>query len=72
MKSDANGCSTCPAGEENWEEFTWVGSKKKQIQYDYRTPDGKLFSCIADTLDKARRKRDGWLKRMENQNNVRR
>jgi len=30
-------------------------------QYDYRHTDGRLFSCVAPTLEKARAKRDKWL-----------
>jgi len=32
-----------------------------KVQYDYRTPDGMLFSCIAKSLNEARAKRDAWL-----------
>lgn len=59
MKSDIQGCSTCPRGAEQYEEFTWDG--RRCVQYDYRTPDGKLFSCIASSLPNARAKRDRWL-----------
>lgn len=65
MKSDSHGCSTCPNGQEQFEYFTvggYPGSKLSQrIQYDYRTPGGKLFSCVAVSLDAARAKRDAWL-----------
>jgi len=33
----------------------------KLCQYDYRHTDGDLFSCIAETLDQCREKRDEWL-----------
>jgi hypothetical protein len=59
MKTDVNGCSTCQPGQEQWEEFRLFS--KLYIQYDYRTLDGKLFSCIAPSLDAARTKRDMWL-----------
>jgi hypothetical protein len=62
MKSDVNGCSTCQAATENIEQFRSTLNKKMMIDYDYRTPAGKLFSCIAKTLDEARAKRDEWLK----------
>ena len=58
MKSDHNGCSTCPPGGEQWEEYA---DRVTRVQYDYRTPEGKLFSCIAKSLEEARAKRDAWL-----------
>ena len=61
MKSDQNGCSTCPPGEERWEAFRVGRSRKQYIQYDYRTPGGKLFSCVAPDIKTARNKRDRWL-----------
>jgi len=60
MKTDANGCSTCPTGEEQYEEFSMGG--KTYVQYDYRDVDGKLFSCVAKTIEAARAKRDRSLK----------
>lgn len=59
MKFDVNGCSTCLEDSESYEEFYSHG--KKRVQYDYRTPDGDLFSCIADNLTSAREKRERWL-----------
>jgi predicted transcriptional regulator len=59
MKTDARGCSTCPAGSERWEEFEAGG--RVWVQYDYRTPEGRLFACIARTVEEARQKRDAWL-----------
>ncbi len=59
MKTDISGCSTCPAGAESYEDFTI--SKKQRVQYDYRTPDGQLFFCVANDLDTAREKRNRWL-----------
>lgn len=63
MKSDINGCSTCPTGCENWEEYTYKSGRKiyNLVQYDYRHTDGELFSCVAPTLDDARARRDKWL-----------
>ena len=60
MKTEVKGASTCPAGEENYEEFRLRGMVR--IQYDYRTPDGKLFSCVTANLKAARRQRNAWLK----------
>lgn len=62
MKSDINGCSTCPAGAEHYEEFSRQG--KRYVQYDYRAPEGALFSTVAPTVDEARRRRDAWLTRV--------
>jgi len=61
MKSDINGRSTCEDGEEQYELFYSPTIKRDLVQYDYRTSDGKLFSCIAPSLEKARIKRDKWL-----------
>lgn len=63
MKTDIQGCSTCLPGQEHYEEFTVnpYGLKTKKIQYDYRTLSGRLFSCVADDLQEARRRRDLWL-----------
>ena len=61
MKTDVHGCSTTAAGQEQWEEYTSFSSGKTMVQYDYRTPGGKLFSCVAPTLERAREKRDIWL-----------
>jgi len=60
MKSDINGYSTCPKGHEQYEFFS--RKDKDYVQYDYRTEDGKLFSCITKTLEEARLKKDEWLK----------
>jgi len=62
MKSDVNGCSTCGAGEEQWEEFNSAILRGTRVQYDYRTPNGRLFSCIAKTVEAARERRDAWLR----------
>ena len=59
MKTDKDGCSTCPPGEEQYEEF-----KQKTnplVQYDYRTKGGELFSCIDVSLEQCRKRRDEWL-----------
>ena len=60
MKTDRNGCSTCPTGEERYEEFT---SRKgmKFIQYEYRHANGELFSCVGKTLEQCRDARNKWL-----------
>jgi hypothetical protein len=63
MKTDVNGCSTTAAGQEQWEEYYSIVLKKNLVQYDYRTPEGKLFSCVAKSLEAARAKRDNWLEK---------
>jgi len=60
MKSDINGCSTCLNGQENYEVyFDW--QDKQRVQYDYRTKDGELFSCVRNSIEECRRSRDQWL-----------
>lgn len=70
MKADVNGRSTCPPGGEQYEEFYiptpgHKGEGKNFVQYDYRTYNGVLFSCIAYDLESARAKRDEWLKAVQ-------
>ena len=66
MKTDRNGCSTCPIGAEQWEEFEWSWRQgEKRVQYDYRHANGQLFSCVAPTLENARSRRDRWLRDLE-------
>lgn len=54
-------------GKEQFEDFiltrhlTRDRKEAKRVQYDYRTPAGELFSCVAKTLDEARARRDAWL-----------
>ena len=61
------GVSTTKAGEEKYEKFTTrVGRKSRTMyQYDYRTPDGELFSCVAPSLEACRMRRDSWLEKRE-------
>lgn len=64
---DNRGCSVCPAGSENYEIFTTRlrGKRVKRVQYDYRTPDGELFSTVASSLTECRHRRDEWLSKRE-------
>lgn len=63
MAMTENGISTTNGlGEEQYEEFTAMG--KTRVQYDYRHANGKLFSCVAKTLQVCREKRDAWLSKM--------
>jgi hypothetical protein len=52
MKSDVRGCSTCKPGQENFEVFRMRG--KEYCQYDYRTPEGVLYSTVKPTLEACR------------------
>ena len=61
MKTDISGVSTCPPGEERWEWYEWRALPGRRVQYDWRAEDGKLFSCIARTLEEARARRDRWM-----------
>lgn len=65
MKTDEKGCSTCKKGTENYETFTGtVGGKLAMyVQYDFRTEDGQLFSCVGRGLSHCREKRDEWLEK---------
>ena len=58
-----NGISTTKAGQEQYETFYSAhrGRKVTRVMYDYRTPDGELFSAVAPTLRECRQKRDEWL-----------
>lgn len=65
MKTDIDGCSTCQAGREQYEEYTHRSGRKvyHMVQYDYRHTDGELFSCCAPSLEDARRRRDAWMEK---------
>ncbi len=68
--NDSRGRSTCPPGEERYRRFyspclRGTRVRKSRVQYDYRTPDGKLFSIVAKSLEGARAMRDAWLKERE-------
>lgn len=64
MTMTVNGISTTAAnGTEQYDSFTIKSGRKtyKRIQYDYRHTDGRLFSCVCETLEACRTKRDNWL-----------
>jgi len=65
MKRNKNGCSTCPEGQEQYETFWFGVVNRNLVRYNYRTPEGKLFSCIATSLEIARRRRNKWLQEKE-------
>jgi len=60
------GCSTCPPGAERYEWY-WAWPGKLRLQYDYRTENGDLFSCVSTTLQNARDRRDKWLEKRKEQ-----
>lgn len=60
MKSDVKGCSTCPRGEEQYEEFYSSILKEYRVEYDYRDEEGRLFTTNAPDLATARTRRDAW------------
>ena len=62
MRTDKQGCSSCPTGQEQFETYTGKTTGEEYVQYDYRHTDGHLFSTIARTLDAARARRDRWLR----------
>jgi hypothetical protein len=61
MKTDINGVSTCPVGEENFDTFRSRVTKAIMVQYDFRHPVRGLFSCVAKSVKAARARRDIWL-----------
>jgi hypothetical protein len=61
VKSDINGCSTCLPGEERYERFYSPILRDYRLQYDYRTPDGELFSCVGPTLEVCRERCRRWV-----------
>lgn len=56
----------CKPGQEQHETFTYKtrGNDIQKVQYDYRTSDGQLFSCIANTLEEARARKDSFVKKL--------
>lgn len=63
--NDERGCSVCQPEKENYEAFMTKlrGKSVRKVQYDYRTTDGKLFTCVGANLEDCRRRRDEWLRR---------
>ena len=49
-------------GKEQYMRYYSDNAQDWMYQYEYRTPKGKCFSCIAQSLTEARAKRDTWLK----------
>lgn len=59
MKTDINGCSTCPVGKEQFEFFKYGSGGA--FQYEYRADDGELFTIVRSNLNECRVERDLWL-----------
>ena len=59
--------STCKPGEEKYEEFWSDVLKKYMVQYEYRSFEGKLFTCVAPNLDIARHRCYKWLQELTRQ-----
>lgn len=66
-----NGVSiTQTPGEEKIVKFRSGAFKGRTFyQYDYRHTYMELFSTVAKTLDKCRRRRDEWVAKKEHSNN---
>jgi hypothetical protein len=60
MKMTQNGISTTQNGQEQFETFHH--NRKNFVQYDYRTPDGELFSTCKPSLEECRQAKENWLK----------
>ena len=61
-----NGVTTTKMlGQEQYEYFKHAGRQVKYCAYDYRHTDGKLFSCVAPSLEIARKRKDKWLQDKE-------
>lgn len=53
----------CAKGKESYETFNMSG--KSYVQYDYRAPDGELFSCVKRNVRFCREARNRWLLQKE-------
>jgi len=58
MRMTRNGISTTESGSERYEKCRICG--REMVQYDYRTEDGRLFSCVRKTLDECRNALKEW------------
>lgn len=47
-------------GDEQHEYYKDRVLRKRRCQYDYRSTDGRLFSCVRPTLEACRAARDEW------------
>lgn len=51
----------CPPGQERSRCYWSPTLHDYRVQFDYRHPDGTLFSCIAATLADCQARRNAWL-----------
>ncbi len=51
----------CRPGREQHQEYYSELARRMQVHYDYRTPDGVLFSCLDITLATCQARRNAWL-----------
>lgn len=64
--NDTGGCSVCEKGQENYTTFVAGAFRGTEYyQFDYRTPEGELFSTIAKSLEECRKQRDEWLQKKQ-------
>ena len=60
------GCSVREQGKENYATFIAGAFRGTEYyQYDYRHTDGKLFSTVAKSLEKCRKRRNEWLSKKQ-------
>jgi len=60
------GCSVCEQGQENYTTFIAGAFRGTEyFQYDYRHTDEELFSTVAKSLEKCRKRRDEWLSKKQ-------
>jgi len=69
-----NGCSTCQPGQEKWEEFGSLITRKTEVQYEYRTPTpaGECAGGTTSRLEQERRKaerRGAWIRFLSSRSN---
>lgn len=50
----------CKKGQEQYEKYI-AHNSNPLYQYDYRSEEGELFSCVGHSLEECRRKKDRWL-----------
>lgn len=55
-------------GQEQWETFWSHIEEKEFVQYDYRSPNGDLFSTVRRSLGECRRERRQWQAEGEGRN----
>jgi len=62
-KADFKCTSTCQDGQEQYRKFCSgrnSGDPTTMLQYDYRSTQGLLFSCVGKSLSICRNRRNRW------------